>query len=62
MAVIAIVSILYGAVLCLAQKDLKKMVAYSSISHMGFVLLGYRHLHRSSASSRGCSRCSPTGS
>jgi len=41
MAVIAIVSILYGAILCLAQKDLKKMVAYSSISHMGFVLLGY---------------------
>jgi len=44
MAVIAIVSIVYGAVLCLAQKDLKKMVAYSSISHMGFVLLGYATL------------------
>ncbi len=41
MAVIAIASILYGAMLCLAQKDLKKMVAYSSISHMGFVLLGF---------------------
>jgi NADH-quinone oxidoreductase subunit M len=41
MAIIAIVSILYGAMLCLAQKDLKKMVAYSSISHMGFVILGY---------------------
>jgi proton-translocating NADH-quinone oxidoreductase chain M len=41
MAVLAIVSILYGAVLSLAQKDLKKMVAYSSISHMGFVLLGF---------------------
>jgi proton-translocating NADH-quinone oxidoreductase chain M len=41
MAVIAIASILYGALLCLAQKDLKKMVAYSSISHMGFVLLGF---------------------
>ncbi len=41
MAVIAIASILYGAMLCLAQKDLKKLVAYSSISHMGFVLLGY---------------------
>jgi len=40
-AVIAVVSILYGAILCLAQKDLKKMVAYSSISHMGFVLLGF---------------------
>jgi proton-translocating NADH-quinone oxidoreductase chain M len=41
MAIIAIASILYGAILCLAQKDLKKMVAYSSISHMGFVLLGF---------------------
>lgn len=41
MAVIAIASILYGAILCLAQDDLKKLVAYSSISHMGFVLLGY---------------------
>ena len=40
-AIIAIASILYGAILCLAQKDLKKMVAYSSISHMGFVLLGF---------------------
>ncbi len=40
-AVIAVVSIVYGAMLCLAQKDLKKMVAYSSISHMGFVLLGF---------------------
>jgi len=39
--IIAIASILYGAMLCLAQKDLKKMVAYSSISHMGFVLLGF---------------------
>jgi NADH-quinone oxidoreductase subunit M len=41
MVVIALASILYGAMLCLAQKDLKKMVAYSSISHMGFVLLGF---------------------
>jgi proton-translocating NADH-quinone oxidoreductase chain M len=38
--VLAILSILYGAVVCLAQRDLKKMVAYSSISHMGIVLLG----------------------
>jgi NADH-quinone oxidoreductase subunit M len=37
---IAILSILYGAFASLAQKDLKKMVAFSSISHMGMVLLG----------------------
>jgi len=40
MLAVAIVSILYGAIICLAQKDLKKMVAFSSISHMGIVLLG----------------------
>lgn len=40
MAVIGVVSIVYGAFLALSQKDLKKMVAYSSVSHMGFVLLG----------------------
>ena len=40
MVIIAIVSILYGAIMCLAQKDIKKMIAYSSISHMGIVMLG----------------------
>ncbi len=40
MAVIGVVSIIYGAIICLAQTDLKKMVAYSSISHMGLVMLG----------------------
>ena len=34
------INIIYGAFCALAQKDLKKMVAYSSISHMGYVLLG----------------------
>ena len=33
-------SILYGAMNALAQKDLKRLIAYSSVSHMGFVLLG----------------------
>jgi len=40
MAVIGVISIIYGGFLALAQKDLKKMVAYSSVSHMGYVLLG----------------------
>ncbi|MCL2142873.1 MAG: NADH-quinone oxidoreductase subunit M [Methanomassiliicoccaceae archaeon] len=40
MIVLAIIAILYGAYACIAQKDLKKMVAFSSISHMGMVLLG----------------------
>ena len=40
MIVLALVAILYGAYACIAQRDLKKMVAFSSISHMGMVLLG----------------------
>lgn len=40
MAFIGVLSILYGTFLALAQRDLKKMVAYSSISHMGYVMLG----------------------
>ncbi|MPZ43641.1 MAG: NADH-quinone oxidoreductase subunit M [Betaproteobacteria bacterium] len=37
---LGVISILYGAVLAFAQDDMKRLVAYSSISHMGFVLLG----------------------
>jgi NADH-quinone oxidoreductase subunit M len=37
---IGLISILYGAMNALAQTDLKRLIAYSSISHMGFVLLG----------------------
>ena len=40
MALLAVISIIYGALAAMAQKDLKKMVAYSSVSHMGFVILG----------------------
>jgi NADH-quinone oxidoreductase subunit M len=38
--VLALVSIVYGALVSLLQKDMKKLVAYSSVSHMGFVMLG----------------------
>ena len=37
---VGVVSIIYGALNALAQQDLKKLIAYSSVSHMGFVLLG----------------------
>src|SRR5256885_3414828 len=40
LAVIAVINILYGAAICLVQKDMKKLIAYSSVSHMGIVLLG----------------------
>lgn len=39
-AVLAIIGIIYGALVAFAQKDVKKLVAYSSISHLGFVMLG----------------------
>ncbi|WP_299234321.1 complex I subunit 4 family protein [Natronomonas sp.] len=39
-AAIAVVSIIYGAMLALAQQDLKRVVAYSSVSSMGYVILG----------------------
>lgn len=40
MALFAVIGILYGAVVSYAQKDVKKLVAYSSVSHLGFVVLG----------------------
>jgi NADH-quinone oxidoreductase subunit M len=39
-AMLAVIGIIYGALLALAQDDIKKLVAYSSVSHMGFCLLG----------------------
>jgi len=39
-AVFGVINIVYAAFVCLAQKDLKKLIAYSSVSHMGFTLLG----------------------
>lgn len=38
--ILAVVSIIYGAKVAFAQSDLKRLVAYTSISHMGFILLG----------------------
>ena len=40
LAVLAVISVLYGAIVTLRQTDLKRLIAYSSVSHMGLVLLG----------------------
>ena len=40
MAALAIIAIVYGALVAMIQPDMKKLVAYSSVSHMGFVMLG----------------------
>ena len=39
------VNVLYGAVSAMAQQDLKYVVGYSSVSHMGYVLMGIATLH-----------------
>jgi NADH-quinone oxidoreductase subunit M len=43
-ALFGMINIIYGALVALAQKDFKKLIAYSSISHMGYVLLGMASL------------------
>ncbi len=40
MALLAVIGILYGAAVSYSQQDIKKLVAYSSVSHLGFVMLG----------------------
>jgi len=40
MMTLSVIAIIYGAVICLGQTDLKRLIAYSSVSHMGFVTLG----------------------
>lgn len=39
-SVLAVIGIVYGALLSIVQKDVKKLVAYSSVSHLGFIVLG----------------------
>jgi NADH-quinone oxidoreductase subunit M len=39
-AVLAVVAIIYGSLACLAQTDMKRLIAFSSVGHMGFVMLG----------------------
>jgi NADH-quinone oxidoreductase subunit M len=39
-SVLAVIGIIYGAVCAIAQRDIKRLVAYSSVSHLGFVVLG----------------------
>lgn len=44
LAILGLINIIYGALCAMAQTDLKKLVAYSSINHMGFVLIGIASL------------------
>lgn len=40
LVILGVIGIIYGAILCLRQSDIKRLVAYSSVSHLGFVVLG----------------------
>ncbi len=40
MVTLSIIAIIYGALVCMMQKDMKKLIAYSSVSHLGFCTLG----------------------
>jgi NADH-quinone oxidoreductase subunit M len=45
LAILALINIIYGALCAMAQKDFKRLIAYSSVSHMGIVLLGMASLN-----------------
>lgn len=40
MMILSVIAIIYGGIICLGQTDLKRLIAYSSVSHMGFITLG----------------------
>src|SRR5262249_43238923 len=40
MAWLGVIGIIYGSLMCMAQSDLKRLIAYSSVAHLGFVMLG----------------------
>jgi NADH-quinone oxidoreductase subunit M len=48
-AIVGVVSIIYGALCAMAQSDFKRLVAYSSVSHMGFVVLGAAMMTKTAA-------------
>ncbi|MEK6201170.1 MAG: NADH-quinone oxidoreductase subunit M [Desulfobulbaceae bacterium] len=48
MIILSLIAIVYGGLICLAQTDLKRLIAYSSVSHMGFVTLGLFSLNTQS--------------
>ena len=58
---LAVIGIIYGALGCLAQRDMKRLIAFSSIAHMGFVMLGIATLTTSVSTPRS-SGWSRTGS
>ena len=60
-ALLAVIGVVYGALVAMVQPDMKKLVAYSSVSHLGIVVLGICALNVQGVRAR-CSRCSRTES
>src|SRR5690606_25080361 len=54
MAVLAVVAIIYGALCCMAQTDLKRLIAFSSVGHMGVVMLGIATVTPSGTNAPSC--------
>ncbi len=52
LSVVAAVSVVYGAIVTIRQTDMKRLIAYSSVSHMGFVLLGLTAIGGSTAATQ----------
>ncbi len=60
--VLAVIGIIYGALVAMVQTDVKKLVAYSSVSHLGFVMLGLFAFNAAGGRRGASSRCSTTAS
>ncbi len=56
MVTLSIIGIVYAALVTLVQKDMKKLIAYSSVSHLGFVHAGHVRPEPARASRAACSR------
>jgi NADH-quinone oxidoreductase subunit M len=54
--VLSVIAIVYTSLVALMQEDIKKLIAYSSVAHMGFVTLGMFSLHRRGRAMARCSR------
>ncbi len=52
LSVVAAISVVYGAIVTIRQTDMKRLIAYSSVSHMGFVLLGLTAIGGSTAATQ----------
>ncbi len=59
---LALIGILYGALVAWVQEDMKKLVAYSSVAHLGFVMLGLLAIDSDRLGRVRCSRWSTTAS